>query len=466
MHLAIKTERQVNVHLIAIGGSAMHNMAIALHRKGFHVTGSDDEIVEPSKSRLQVCGLLPESIGWDPTRIHSGLDAVIVGMHARGDNPELLKAQELGLKVYSYPEYLYEQTRYKTRVVIGGSHGKTSITAMVLHVAAHAGVDTDYMVGAQLAGFDCMVRLTEAAAFAVLEGDEYLSSPIDLRPKFHLYQPDIALISGIAWDHINVFPTFENYIDQFRVFTEKITQGGSLIYCEADPEVKRVAESVREDIRRVPYDVHPHVIRNGVTSLITDKGEVPLKVFGRHNLQNLNGAMQVCLAMGIPADAFYSAIQSFGGAAKRLELVMKNDLSAVYKDFAHSPSKLKATTDALKEQYPDRLLVACMELHTFSSLNEQFLDEYNGAMKKADRAIVYFNAHTIAHKKLKPITEEQVRRAFGDKRIEVFTDSGKLTETLKGMNWTDANLLMMSSGNFDGIDFARLAGELLRAVRN
>lgn len=450
----------VRVHLIAIGGSAMHNLAIALARKGFVVTGSDDEIFEPSKGRLENLGLLPSELGWFPEKIHSGLDAVIVGMHARADNPELLKAQQAGLRIYSYPEYLFEQTRNKRRVVIGGSHGKTSITAMILHVLAQCEVDTDYMVGAQLAGFDCMVRLTDQASFAVLEGDEYLSSPTDLRPKFHLYNPDIALISGIAWDHINVFPTFENYVDQFRIFTEKITFGGVLIYYSGDVNVASVAESARGDIRKVSYDVHPHQIIDGKTYLMTGGGEVELQIFGRHNLQNLSGAMLVCSELGISETSFYSAIQSFGGAARRLELVRKNSETAVYKDFAHSPSKLKATTEALKEQHPDRTLVACMELHTFSSLNEKFLDEYRGAMSSADKAFVYFNPHTIAHKKLKPISTEQVKQAFGDDQLEVFTSSEELTIRLLTMSWPKANLLLMTSGNFDGVDFEELAARV------
>ncbi len=438
----------------------MHNLAIALHRKGFRVTGSDDEIVEPSRSRLDACGLLPDRIGWDAACIARDLDAVIVGMHARGDNPELLRAQELGLKIYSYPEYLYEQTREKTRVVIGGSHGKTSITAMILHVAEVAGLETDFMVGAQLAGFDCMVRLSETARFAILEGDEYLSSPTDLRPKFHLYKPDIALISGIAWDHINVFPTYANYVEQFRIFAGLITSGGTLVYCEPDEEVRRVAETAREDIRKVPYRTHAHVIRDGVTCLLTEGGEVPILVFGRHNLQNLSGALEVCRCMGIPDRTFYAAISTFSGAARRLELVRRSAHTAVYKDFAHSPSKLRATTAALREQYPARRLVACMELHTFSSLNDQFLSEYKGSMESADLALVYFNPQTIAHKKLKPISPEQVRVAFGSDKVEVFTSSEGLVNRLRQLNWHDANLLLMTSGTFDGMDFNRLASEL------
>lgn len=454
----------MNVHLIAIGGSAMHNMAIAMHKKGYNVTGSDDEIFEPSKTRLKNLGLLPAKEGWDVNNIHSGLDAIILGMHARADNPELLRAQELGLKIYSYPEYIYEQTKDKTRVVVGGSHGKTTITAMILHVLHHSKVDCDYMVGAQLAGFDTMVKLSKEAKIAIIEGDEYLSSPVDRRPKFHLYKPHVAILSGIAWDHINVFPTFDNYVEQFRIFTGLIEPNGSLVYCELDAEVKKVCESARADIHKFPYGVPANRIADGTTSLQLPSGDVPLLVFGDHNLMNINGARLVCNRIGISDAQFYDAIQSFKGAAKRLELVAKNDITAVYKDFAHSPSKLKATTQAVKKQFPGRKLVACMELHTFSSLTEDFLKEYNGSMALADEAIVYFNPHTIAHKKLKPITEEQVKEAFGGNNVRVCTDSQQLLTDLLSMDFSNRNLLMMSSGNFDGIDFKELGEKVVGAT--
>ena len=444
------------VHLIAIGGSAMHNMAIALHKKGYIVTGSDDEIFEPSKSRLAQLGLLPNSIGWDASRIHENLDAIIVGMHARKDNPELIKAQELGLKIYSYPEYIYEQSKNKIRVVIGGSHGKTSITSMILHVLNAVGKDVDYMVGAQLAGFDCMVKFTEEASIAVIEGDEYLSSPTDLRPKFHLYHPNIAVISGIAWDHINVFPTFDNYVDQFKIFTDKIEQDGTLIYCELDSEVVGVAKEARADIQRKPYGIFPHYVENGTTVLQFHGTEIPIEVFGNHNLQNINAAYLVCEALGISTGEFMRAIASFKGASKRLELVKKSTDRACYKDFAHSPSKLKATTQALKDQFPNRRLIACMELHTFSSLNKTFLEQYNGAMASADEAYVYFNTHTLEHKKLPPITPEEVRMAFNSDNVKVITNTDELLNLLREKDYANTNLLMMSSGNFDGIKFEEL----------
>lgn len=453
----------MRVHFIAIGGSAMHNLALALHHKGFNITGSDDEIFEPSKTRLQKHNLLPAEMGWNADRINKDIDAVILGMHARIDNPELIRAKELDLKIYSYPEYIYEQTKNKIRVVIGGSHGKTSITAIILHVLNYNNVDCDYMVGAQLSGFDTMVKLTHDAPIAILEGDEYLSSPIDRRPKFHLYKPNIALISGIAWDHINVFPTYENYVEQFEIFIDKIESQGSLIYCSEDKEVEKVALNSKNEISKIPYSIPQYKISNGLTSLFDNESkEIPLLVFGEHNLMNINGAKIVCNKLGLTDQQFYEAIKSFKGASKRLELVNKNDQTAIYKDFAHSPSKLKATTNAVKQQFPDRKLIACMELHTFSSLNQTFLNEYNGSMENADEAFVYFNPHTIAHKKLEPITEQQVLKAFNSSNIKVYTNSEKLINDLKSKDWNKSNLLMMSSGNFDGVDFNAFANEILK----
>jgi len=452
----------MRVHFIAIGGSAMHNLAIALHLKGYQVTGSDDEIFEPSKGRLDRYSLLPNSIGWNDSRVTSDLDAIILGMHAREDNPELLKAQELGLKIYSYPEYIYEQTKDKTRIVIGGSHGKTSITSMILHVLNYHNIDHDYMVGAQLEGFECMVKLSKDAKIAVLEGDEYLSSPIDRRPKFHLYHPNIALLSGIAWDHINVFPTFENYVEQFEIFIDKIEPNGTIVYCELDENVKNVSQNAAANIKQVPYGTHQHRIENGISILKDEEGnEHSLEIFGEHNLQNLNGALLVCQEVGVSKSDFYKAIQSFSGASKRLELVKRTATSVMYKDFAHSPSKLKATTQALKTQFPERELIACMELHTFSSLNKEFLSQYDGAMKNADKAFVYYSPKTLAHKKLQDLSPEEVKNAFNSDNITVFTDSNVLVENLRNNNWQNKNLLMMSSGNFDGVDFAELAEELL-----
>ena len=429
----------------------MHNLAIALKIKGFDVTGSDDEIFDPAKGRLEKYGILPTDIGWHPEKITSDLDAVILGMHAREDNPELLKAKEIGLKIYSYPEYLYEQSKDKTRVVVGGSHGKTTITSMIIHVLQHLHIDCDYMVGAQLEGFEVMVKLSDTAKVMVIEGDEYLTSPIDRRPKFHVYQPTIGIISGIAWDHINVFPTFENYVDQFRIFAQMIPQNGQLIYCQEDEELRKLGTEITNTVCK-PYGVHPYVIRDGVTYLVHDNKETPLQIFGKHNLMNINAARLACNALGVTNEEFYEAIASFKGASKRLELVAKTTECAVYKDFAHSPSKLKATINAVREQYPDRKLVACMELHTFSSLTEEFLKQYAHAMDEADTAMVYYSPAAVQHKKLPPIHPEMIFDAFQRKDLSVFNDSNLLRDKLLETDWHHSVLLLMSSGNFDGIN--------------
>ena len=448
----------MHFHFIAIGGSAMHNLAIALYLKGEQVSGSDDEIFSPSKERLKKHGLLPDKIGWNPELINEQVDTIILGMHARIDNPELLKAKELQIPVFSYPEFIYEQTKNQLRVVIGGSHGKTSITSMILHVLNKNNIDHNYMVGAQLEGFDCMVKLSDTSKIAIIEGDEYLSSPIDRRPKFHLYRPNIAVISGIAWDHINVFPTFENYIKQFHIFAESIDKEGTLIFCKEDKNLNNMVNSNSYSCQLIPYNTHNHLIEKSNTILI-DKDNIryPIEIFGIHNLQNLKAAQLVCEKIGVDKTDFYNSIADFKGASKRMELVMANNYSAFYKDFAHSPSKLKATTNALKHQFPNRKLIACMELHTFSSLNSEFLKLYFKSMVAADVAYVYYNIETIKHKKLENIDEQDVYNAFGTSNLKVFTSSKDLQDQLFSQNWDNSNLLMMSSGNFDGLDFDNIA---------
>lgn len=449
----------MNIHFIAIGGSAMHNLAIALSRKGEQVTGSDDEIFEPSRTRLEKQGILPSTIGWNEDNIHENIDAVILGMHAREDNPELLKAKKLGLKIYSYPEYLYEQSKEKTRVVIGGSHGKTTITSMILHAVNKVGLDVDYMVGAQLDGYDCMVKLSKEAKVMILEGDEYLSSPIDRRPKFHLYQPDIALLSGIAWDHINVFPTFENYVEQFDLFCQKISKNGVLIYNEEDSEVKNLGEKYASSIQSIPYKTPSYSVQEKGTIYHLNGKDYSLQIFGGHNLQNLNGAMQVCKAIGISEDQFLNAMSDFTGAGKRLQKVVETNSFVMFKDFAHSPSKLKATTKAVKEQYTNRKVIACMELHTFSSLNKKFLPHYNGAMDMADVALVYFNPEVVKHKKLEELSTAFVKQCFGNK-VQVSEKTSEVLDFITQELTDNAVLLMMSSGNFDGINYEELGAEI------
>lgn len=450
----------MKIHFIAIGGSAMHNLAIALKLKGYEVTGSDDEIFEPAKGRLQKYGILPEGIGWNPDKIDQSVDAVILGMHAREDNPELLKAKELGIKIYSYPEFLYEQSKDKCRIVVGGSHGKTTITSMIIHVLQQNGIECDYMVGAQLTGFEVMVKLSETAKIMVIEGDEYLTSPIDRRPKFHLYQPNVGIISGIAWDHINVFPTFDIYVKQFEIFANMIPADGRFIFCDDDKVLNEMSKKVT-NTQKFPYSVHPYHIQDGISYLETAYGNIPLQIFGRHNLTNLNAARLACQAVGISDEQFYKTIATFKGASKRLELVDKNERCSVFKDFAHSPSKLKATVDAVKEQFPDRKLIACMELHTFSSLTQEFLKEYKGAMDKADEGIIFFDPHAIAHKKLPPITSQMIFEAFNRNDLEIFNDSNALTDRLL-IHQEEKNIyLLMSSGNFGGINIDELAKKIV-----
>ena len=446
----------MRVHFIAIGGSAMHNLALALHHKGYEVSGSDDVIFEPSKSRLEAKGLLPASMGWDPESITVQLEAVILGMHAKKDNPELLKAQELGLKIYSYPEFLYEQSINKTRVVIGGSHGKTTITSMILHVLTYHGIEVDYMVGAQLEGFDQMVHLTEENDFIVLEGDEYLSSPIDLRPKFHLYKPHIALLSGIAWDHINVFPTYELYLEQFSLFVDSIVSGGSLTYNDEDQDLVTVVSESANTIRRIPYRTHEYFVEGGSTYLQTSEGPLPVEIFGKHNINNLAGAKWICQHMGVDEDDFYQAISTFKGASKRLEKIGEFGNNTIYKDFAHSPSKVLATTNAVREQYPEKNLIACLELHTYSSLNAEFLDHYQNSLDAADKAIVFYSPEALKIKRLEAIDASQIARAFNRNDLVIFTESASLENYLKQSEYNNSILLFMSSGNYGGLNLNEL----------
>ena len=450
----------MKVHFIAIGGAAMHNLALALHLKGFEVSGSDDAIFDPSKSRLKSRGLLPETFGWFPEKITLDLDAIVLGMHARIDNPELVRAQELGLKIYSYPEFIYEQSKDKTRIVIAGSHGKTTITAMILHVLDYHGRTCDYMVGAQLEGFDVMVQLSDNNDFIVLEGDEYLSSPLDLRPKFHHYKPNIALVSGIAWDHINVFPTFENYKAQFSIFVDSIVNGGSISYNEEDAEVRQIVEYSENPIRKFPYKTPKHNIEAGVTYLESDEGPIPLEVFGAHNLNNLAGAKWICQHMGIDEADFHEAIGSFSGASKRLEKIVSYKSTDIYKDFAHAPSKVTATTIAVKLQYPNRHLIACLELHTFSSLNESFLNQYRKSLSKADEAIIFYSSKNLKIKNMKAIDPEHIQNVFNHQNLKVFNNIINFQNFLMTRNYSNTIILLMSSGDFGGFDLESLKNSL------
>lgn len=451
----------MRIHFIAIGGAVMHNLAIALLLKGYIVTGSDDEIFEPSRSRLASYGLLPEEYGWHPGRITDDIDIVILGMHARKDNPELLKATESGLKIMSFPEFIYEQTRDKKRIVIAGSHGKTTTTAMIMHVFKTLGVKFDFMVGSSISGYETMVSLSDDSRFAVLEGDEYLTSPVDRRPKFHLYMPDIAVLNGIAWDHMNVFPTFENYVEQFRIFADKITPGGSLVYYADDPEVRKIAEAASGNIKMIPYRTHGHFQNKTGFYAASVSRTIPIKFFGEHNMQNLSAAKETCLAAGITEDDFYDAIQGFEGTAGRLQKMRENEKGVFFYDFAHSPSKVKATVEAVVARYPGRNVIACFELHTFSSLNIDFLPFYKGTLGSVTNAFVYFNPHQFELKKLTPLSKDMVREAFSGENLKVYDNSDDMFEYIKGMILTSPVYLFMSSGDFNGSDLKKLSDDLL-----
>jgi UDP-N-acetylmuramate: L-alanyl-gamma-D-glutamyl-meso-diaminopimelate ligase len=450
------------IHFISIGGSVMHNLAIELHLKGYLITGSDDEIYEPSVSRLAKYELLPAVTGWFPEKITEDLEAVILGMHARQDNPELARAKELGIRIYSYPEYIFEQSQHNHRVVIAGSHGKTTITSMVLHVLKYNNRNFNYLVGAQLEGFDNMVKLSDDAPLIVIEGDEYFTSPLDHTPKFMHYQPHIALISGIAWDHFNVFPTWELYVKQFELLADSLPKAGTIVYDETDDMLDVIGQKERADVVSMAYNIHPNKVENGKTVLITaEQGEIPVYVFGDHNMKNISGARAVCERIGITDEQFYAAIQTFKGASKRMELLGSNNSTSIYRDFAHAPSKVGATTAAVSEQFPDRTLVAVAELHTFSSLNKVFLKQYRRKLDAADVAAVYFNPHTIEHKRLEPLSEEDIRTAFKRDDLKIFTKADELSAFLKNQQWENSNLLLMSSGTFGDIDLTELVGEVL-----
>ena len=443
----------MRIHFIAIGGAAMHNLAMAVATKaGYVVTGSDDEIFDPARTHLEKAGLLPKEMGWHPENITSDIDAIILGMHAREDNPELVRARELGIKIYSFPEYLYEQTKDKIRIVVGGSHGKTSTTSMILYVLQRLGIEADYMVGAQIEGFERMVRLSDTAKYAVFEGDEYLTSPLDLRSKFLWYHPHVAILTGIAWDHINVFPTFDGYVDTFRKFVDGIEENGTFIYYKHDTNLCEIASRARKDIQVIPYEAY--------------QGDVRMRIFGRHNMENLQAAALACEQIGVKREDFYREIATFTGASNRLEFIDEIGDNVAYKDFAHSPSKLRATVNAVREHYADKQLVACMELHTFSSLMADFLPQYEGCMEQADKAFVYFNPKVLEHKKLPPISAEEVRKAFGTENVEVFTDSQQLQARLREIEYKNTALLMMSSGNFDGVNIPEFARELISSNKN
>ena len=453
----------MKIHLIAIGGSAMHNLALALKQAGHIVSGSDDEIFEPSRSRLDHAGLLPSDMGWYPERITSDLDLVILGMHARADNPELQRAKELNLKILSYPEFLYQHSRDKTRVVIAGSHGKTTVTSMVMHVCRLCGLNIDYMVGALVKGFETMVRLSESSEFIVIEGDEYPASALQLIPKFHFYKPNITAITGIAWDHANVFPDEKVYIQQFRTYLEMCEPGAAVVYYAEDGQLKDLLSSTTNYVKKIPYSLPKYkVAEDGTYYIETNEGLMPVSVFGKHNMANLEAARWICQLMGIQEGEFYQAIQSFEGAAKRLQLLGSKDGRSVYLDFAHSPSKVRATLESMREAKPTSKIVAVLELHTYSSLSLSFIPQYRHTLDCADLPIVYFNPKALRHKRLPDLTAKEVAEAFRIPESCVFTDSKRVFDELKSLRDQPLDILFMTSGNFAGENLERWAEELLR----
>lgn len=451
------------IHFIAIGGSVMHNLALALRKNGANVSGSDDEIYDPAKSKLKKAGILPAKTGWDAFKITQEIDAVILGMHAKADNPELIKAKELNLPIYSFPQFIYEQTANKKRVVIAGSHGKTSITSMIMHVLNAVKMNFDYLVGAELEGFENMVKIDDNNDVVIIEGDEYLSSALEPIPKFLFYKPNVALISGIEWDHINVFPTFKNYLSQFIKFGETIEENnGLLIYCADDEYVNKIGEDFKGS--KVLYKTPTYEVANGTTTIIEGGKKHPLKIFGAHNMQNLMGAKAICNNLGIEDAVFWNHISTFTGAAKRLQLLAENNETSVFKDFAHAPSKVRATVKAVKEKNTDRKLIACFELHTFSSFNRDFLLQYAKTMDPPEIGIIYYDPETPKRKNLPPLMRETIVRAFNRLELMVFTDINKLEKYLKKQDWSKTNLLMMSSGNFSGLNLQELANQITQTT--
>lgn len=445
-----------NIHFIAIGGAAMHNLAIALHKEGYNVSGSDDVIFDPSKSRLEKYDLLPEQFGWFPKKINKEIDAVILGMHAKPDNPELLKAQELGLNIYSYPEYLYQQSKNMHRVVVAGSHGKTTITSMILHVLDKLKIDVNYMVGSQLKGFETMVQLDDSLDTIILEGDEYLSSPIDARPKIFWYHPHTTVISGIAWDHINKFPIEEDYNHLFAEYIETIEAGGKLIYNAEDHILNNYAEAFRGNIDKIPYKTPEFIVEDSTYFLKTAQGNIPLQVLGKHNMQNIEAARKVCQTFNISDADFYRVIQSFKGADKRLEKIFDQDGRIIFKDFAHAPSKVAASVIAVRNAYPNNKVIAVLELHTYSSLNKDFLPQYKDKLNSVDEAIVFYSPKAMAIKRMSPIPKEWIVKAFNRDDLRVFTEPEDLHEYLYNKSLKDSVLLLMSSGNYGGLDLEKL----------
>lgn len=446
-------------HFIAIGGAVMHQLALHLKQEGHEISGSDDAIFEPAKSNLEKAGILPENIGWNDTVITPDIDAIILGMHAKADNPELLKAQDLNLKIYSFPEFFYEQCKAKVRIAVAGSHGKTSITSMLMHLFKNHDAKFDYLVGAKLDGFQYMVNSASNNEYAIIEADEYLTSPLDLRSKFLHYYPNIAIISGIAWDHINVFPAYDSYLETFRKFIQSIKKDGYLIYNNNDDELVNLIKSIdTTHVQLIPYcSLASEVIDENVYIKYNDKS-YKINVFGTHNLSNLNAAFEVGKIVGFSEESILKSFETFSGAAKRLENVFddKERRISIYRDFAHAPSKVIATVNAVREKYQNRKIIAFLELHTYSSLQENFIEQYANSLAKADVKFLYIDEEALKIKNKEKFDAQWLKKQFNDETIIVVEDKNDILELIKNELENNSVLLLMSSGNLGGLDIQQL----------
>ncbi len=439
------------VHLIAIGGSIMHNLALALDSQGFMLSGSDDQIFEPARTRLKNRGICPEKEGWFSEKINTDLSFVVLGMHAKPDNPELVKALELGVKVYSFPELVAEMYSNSTRIVVAGSHGKTTTTSMMMHVFKALGKQFDYLVGAQLEGFDVMVAL-DKKEYSIIEGDEYLSSCLDPRPKFMHYSPQIAIITGIAWDHYNVFPTFDSYKNAFVQLIQSMKEGSLLLWYEGDSDLAELVGEYAQHLKTIAYKESEFVIQGNKCYLISEEACYSLEVFGRHNLQNMNSVIKVCEYLNFNSIDVCTSLSTFKGAAKRMQLLQNNGDLIIYQDFAHAPSKVKATINALRETYPYHHLHCFLELHTYSSLNKNFLPQYYSTVNECDEITIYFDPKALEIKRMEALDLQFIKDSFGRQNMNVIDNPAELKVQMDIARKGRGLLVFLGSGNWAGME--------------
>ena len=441
----------MKIHFIAIGGSIMHSLAIQLKKNGHIITGSDDVIREPSKSNLNHYDILPAKEGWCSKKISTDLDMVILGMHAKKNNPELLEAQKYNIPVISFPEFIFNSSKYKKRVVIAGSHGKTTITAMIIHVLNEYNIKFDYLLGAKIDALENQVKLDDSKLI-IIEGDEYFSSAIDLKPKFMHYDPDVLVVSGVSWDHINVFPTKSSYESAFsKLLNHVIEKNGKIFYYTHDLFLQKSLSAYNQLSQS--YDSPRYIIKKGQFILVHKNENIPLNIFGKHNMENMEAARQVCQEIGVCESDFYKSIKNFKGASRRLNLIKEiENHSAVYYDFAHSPSKVFATVNAVKELYPDRFLIGCLELHTYSSLNVDFIPNYLNTLNNCSESWLYFDEQELQRKGFAKLDRKFLLRAFNHPNMTIINNKKLLRQKINQIELDNTNLLLMSSGNFSGLD--------------